>query len=271
MKLKFAAVIFIIFSSCLIFPISFHTKQEFEELAKRMKKSEQVLNSYKEFNQIINKENQALTNGQSFYNKGRKYTYCSSSSKGAIVKASGKIITIDWNRLELKNIAIISHQHFTNEYALLKVKVKEIKTNWNETEKEYHRILIKMHKEAVKEAEEEAEEIKKEEEQKRRDALAYPLTVKKWSWYIGEYGNYITTDGLIYNNSSISFKFLKVKVCFFDSDGNFITSDFDYIEPINLRSGQNGTFKINTRRRAGISKANISFECHGEIIGAKQK
>lgn len=102
--------------------------------------------------------------------------------------------------------------------------------------------------------------------EKEKKKLNADIHVLSWRWQNSF--SYAITEGEVRNNTRLKLELPRVNVEFRDKDGNFITSDYAFLEYRPLMPGQSSPFKIHTTWNPAMKTANLKFQNEGKALSA---
>ncbi|WP_018125720.1 FxLYD domain-containing protein [Desulfovibrio oxyclinae] len=104
---------------------------------------------------------------------------------------------------------------------------------------------------------------KKLAEKRRREAriASSDLELLSWEWFTE--GRYFHVNGRVKNISGRRLEYVKVLISFFNSNDEFITSDYSYLELTTLMPNQISPFKLMGRANPQMHTARIQFATRG--------
>lgn len=118
-------------------------------------------------------------------------------------------------------------------------------------------LLTSMDKHEYPQAKKAYEQVKGKLD-KIAERAAADIEVKAFHW--GKEYSYAISEGQITNLTDETLENVEAVVTFYDSNGNFITSDSSLIEYKVLLPGQTSPFKVHTPANPAMSKAGIEFK-----------
>ncbi|MFA5551627.1 MAG: FxLYD domain-containing protein [Trueperaceae bacterium] len=107
-------------------------------------------------------------------------------------------------------------------------------------------------------AQAEADRNRRALEECQRQKARVELIIENWGWSRSS-SRYVTAEGRVTNNTNRTIEYARVLVEYTTSSGQFITSDWTYLELTALLPGQSSPFSVITNQNPAMSKASIRF------------
>lgn len=121
--------------------------------------------------------------------------------------------------------------------------------------------LIDSLKRSLNKFEEKTEnKIENKKQREGQQRLGYDLELITWNWGESISGHFIEARGQLKNISQNSMQRVNVLVSFYDSSGNFVTSQSSFIEFDPILPGQISPFNVIASFNPLIKKASIEFK-----------